>query len=147
MLLAARVRQLATLVLAATEFAAKVQPIRIPRMREEADPTTAAVDRTACQAGMLAQNGIQRPLILTNQRTDAVVLMPIPVRRKEFADGYDKNARFSVRIRIVFCMSPSYSLDACASRGRAGIFHALPPKPGPASSLRAAERGRVIELA
>jgi hypothetical protein len=79
---------------------------------------------------MIAQHGIQRPLILTNQRTGAAVLMPIPVRRKEFADGYDKNARFSVRIRIVFCMSPSYSLDALASRGRAGIFDALPPKPG-----------------
>jgi hypothetical protein len=108
--------------LAATEFAAKVPPIRIPRMREEANLTTAAVDRTACQTGMLAQDGIQRPLILTNERTGAVVLMPIPANRKEFADGYDKKAKFSVRILRLFCISPSYSLDAIASRGRPGIF-------------------------
>jgi hypothetical protein len=65
------------MVLAATEFAAKVPPIRIPRIREKANPTTAAVDRTASQTGMIAQDGIERQLILTNKRTGAVVLMPI----------------------------------------------------------------------
>jgi len=61
-------------------------------------------------------------LILTNKRTGALVPMPIPAKRKELADGYDKNAKFSVRILMLLCMSPSYSLDAIASRGRAGIF-------------------------
>jgi hypothetical protein len=65
------------MVLAATELTAKVPPIRIPRMREEANPTTAAVNRTACQTGMLAQDGIQRQLILTNERIGAVVPMPV----------------------------------------------------------------------
>ena len=111
------------MVLAATELAAKVLPIRIPRMREETNPTTAAGERTACQTGMLAQDGIQRQLILTNKRKGAVVLMPIPAKSKEFADGYDKNASLSVRILMLLCMSPSYSLDAFASRGRAGIFY------------------------
>ena len=82
----------------------------------------AAVHRTACQTGMIAQDGIQRELILTNKRTSAIVLMPIRAKRKEFPDGYDKNARFSVRMLILLCMSSSYSLDANASRGRAGIF-------------------------
>ena len=82
----------------------------------------AAVDRTACQTRMIAQDGIERQLILTNKRTGAVVLMPIRAKRKEFPDGYDKNARFSVRMLIVLCMSSSYSLDANASRRRAGIF-------------------------
>ena len=71
---------------------------------------------------MLAEDGIQRQLILTSKRTDAVVLMPIFGDPKEFPDGYDKNARFSVKMLIVLCMSPSYSLDAIASRGRPGIF-------------------------
>jgi hypothetical protein len=91
-------------------------------MRQEADSTTVAVDRTACQIRMLAQNGIQRQLILTNKRIGAVVQMPFFGIRKEFPDGYDKNARFSVRMLIVLCMSPSYLLDAQASSGRAGIF-------------------------
>jgi hypothetical protein len=106
----------------ATEFAVKVFPTGIPGMRQEADSTTAAVDRTACQMRMLAQNGIQRQLILTNKRIGAVVQMPFFGIRKEFPDGYDKNARFSVRMLIVLCMSPSYLLDAQASSGRAGIF-------------------------
>jgi hypothetical protein len=122
MSLAPRVGPFVAMALAATEFTAKIFPIRIPRMREEANPTTAAPDRTACQTRMLAQDGIQRQLILTNKRTDAVVLMPIFGIRKEFPDGYDKNARLSVKILSVVSMSPSYSLDAIASRGKPGIF-------------------------
>ena len=121
-LLAPRVGPFATLALAATEFTAKILPIGISRMRQEADPTTAAVDRTACQIRMLAQNGIQRQLILTNKRIGAVVQMPLFGIRKEFPDGYDKNAKFSVRILMVSSMSPSYSLGADASRSRAGIL-------------------------
>ena len=122
MLLTPRVGQFAAMALAATEFTAKIFPIRIPRMRQEPNPAPAAADRTACQIRMSAQDGIQRPLILTNKRTDAGVLMPILRIRKEFADGYDKNAKFSVRMLMLLSMSPSYSLDAIASRGRAGIF-------------------------
>ena len=110
------------MVLTATERAEEIPPIRIPRMRQEANCAVAAGDRTACQTGMIAQHGIQRDLILTNKRSDAVVLMPIRAKRKEFPDGYDKNAKFSVRMLRVSCMSPSYSLDANASSGRAGIF-------------------------
>ncbi len=82
MVFAPFVRLLATMVLTATELAAKVSPIRIPRMRQEANPTVAAGDRTACQTGTIAQDGIQRELILTNKREDAVVLMPILAKRK-----------------------------------------------------------------
>jgi hypothetical protein len=89
----------------------------------------AAVDGTACQIGMIAQDGIQRQLILTNKRASAVVLMPIRAKRKKFPDGYDKNARFSVKMLIVFCMSSSYPLDAKSSSGRARIFHVRTPNP------------------
>ena len=120
-LLAPLVGLLATMVLTATKRTAEIPPIRVPRMRQEANPTMAAVDRTACQTGTIAQDGIQRELILTNKRTGAVVLMPILAKRKEFPDGYDKNARFSVKMLIVLSMSSSYSLDANASRRRAGM--------------------------
>ena len=103
--------------------------MRVSRMREEANPTVAAVDRTACQTRMIAQDGIQRQLILTNERIGAVVLMPIRAKRKEFPDGYDKNARFSVKMLIVFCMSSSYPLDAKSSSGGTRIFHAWTRNP------------------
>jgi hypothetical protein len=134
-LLATLVGLLATLVPTATEFAEKILPIRIPRMRQEANSTVAAQDRTACQTGMIAQDGIQRKLILTNKRTDAVVLMPVLAKREKFPDGYDKNAKFSVRMLIRFCMSSSYSLDANASSGRARIFHAFTPKSEPSTAV------------
>ena len=127
--LAPLVGLLATMVLTATERTADILPIRISRMCEEANPTMAAGDGATCQTGMIAQDGIQRELILTNKRIRAVVPVPIRPKRKEFPDGYDKNARFSVRILSLLCISSSYSLDAKASRWRAGIFHAFTPNP------------------
>ena len=115
---------LATMVLTATELAAKIPPIRVPRMRQKADPTMAAVDRTACQTGMIAQDGIERQLILTNERASAIILMPIVAKRKNFGQRYDKNARFSVKMLICLCISSSYELDAKTSRSRARIFYA-----------------------
>jgi hypothetical protein len=97
-LLAPRVRQLLAMVLTTTKLAAQVPPTCIPRMREEPNPTPAAADRTDCRIRMSAQDGIHRQLILTNKRTGTLVPMPIPAKRKELADGYDKNAKFSVRM-------------------------------------------------
>jgi hypothetical protein len=76
-LLAPRVGLLAAVVLTATELAAEISAIRIPWMGQKANSTMAAVDRTACQTGMIAQEGIERQLILTNKRVGAVGLMPI----------------------------------------------------------------------
>jgi hypothetical protein len=76
-LLAPRVGLLAVVVLTATELAPEIPPICIPRMCQEANSTVAAAGRTACQTRMIAQDGIERQLILTNKRTGAVVLMPI----------------------------------------------------------------------
>ena len=128
-LLAPLVGLLAAVVPTATERTAEIPPIRIPRMCQEANSTVAAVDRTACQTGMIAQDGIQCELILTNKRTGAVVLMPILAKRKEFADGYDKNARFSDKMLIVLDTSSSYSLDANAARYRTRIFRTFTPNP------------------
>jgi len=71
---------LATVVLAAAERTAEIAAIRVPRMREKANSTVATVDRTLRQIGTIAQDGIDRQLILTNNRVDAIVLMPIRVK-------------------------------------------------------------------
>jgi hypothetical protein len=76
-LLAPRVGLLAAVVLTATERAAEIPPVRVPWMSEKANSTMAAVSRTACQIGTIAQDGLQRQLILTNKRVGAVVLVPV----------------------------------------------------------------------
>ena len=121
---APRVGTLATMVLSTTERAAEILSTCIPRMREEANPTVATANRTLFQIGTIAQDGIERQLILTNKRTGAIVLMPFLAKRKNFPDRYDKIARFSVKMLIVLCISSSYSLDAKASRCGARIFYA-----------------------
>jgi hypothetical protein len=125
MSLASRVGLLATVVFAATERTTQIASICVPPMRQKANPTVAAVDRTACQTRMIAQDRIQRDLILTNKRADAIVLMPIRAKTKEFPGGYDKNARFSVKMLTSFFTSSSYELDANASRARARFFDGL----------------------
>ena len=82
----------------------------------------ATVDCAASQTGMVAQDGIQCQLILTNKRVDAIILVPILAEGKKFRDGYSKKARFSVKMWIVFGIASSYSLDAKTSRGRARHF-------------------------
>ena len=74
---APRVRLLAAMVLTAPEWTVEIPSIRISRMCQKANPAVAAVHRTVCQIGMIAQDGIKRDLILTNKRTSAIVLMPI----------------------------------------------------------------------
>lgn len=75
--LAPRVRQLAAVVIAAAKRTVEIPPIRVPRVRQEANPTMAAGDHAACQIRMIAQNHIKRELILTNKQIGAIVLMPI----------------------------------------------------------------------
>ena len=120
---APRVAGLAAMMLPTTERAAEILSTCIPRVREEANPAVATKDRTLFQTRTTAQDGIERELILTNKRTGPIVLMPIFAKRKNFADGYDKTARFSVKMLSGLSISSSYSLDAKASRCRARIFY------------------------
>ena len=119
MLLASLVGPLPTVVLTATKGTADVATSRIPRMCEEANPAVATKDRTVFQIRTIAQDGIQLELILTNKRTSSIVLMPVLAKRENFGAGYDKNAKFSVKMLIDLCISSSYGLDAKASRCRA----------------------------
>ena len=112
MLSATRACRLPTVMLPAAKGTAKILPARIARMRQEPDPAVTAAYGAVLQIGTIAQNGIQRQLILTNKRVGAVILVPVLAKRKNFRDGYGKNARFSVRMWIVWTMSPSYYLDA-----------------------------------
>lgn len=102
MLLAPLVRVLAAAVLTASKRTVEIPPIGVPRMRQEANGAVAAVGRTACQTGTIAQDRIERCLILTNKPTSAIVPMPIRAKTKEFPGGDDKNARFSVKMLILF---------------------------------------------
>jgi hypothetical protein len=121
---APRVAELAMMVLSAAKGTAEIPTTRIAWIREEANPAVAAAHCAVLQIRNSPQGRIQRQLILTNKRTGAVVLMPILAKREDFRDGYQKIARFSVKILICFCISSSYSLDAKASRCRARIFYA-----------------------
>ena len=76
-LLAPRVGLLAAVVLTATEGAAEILAFGIAWMRQKANAAVATENRTACQTGMIAQERIERQLILTNKRVGAVGLMPI----------------------------------------------------------------------
>jgi len=112
----------------AAKGTAQVLTACVAGMREEANPAVAAPHRAVLQISTIPQDGIHRQLILTDERKNAIVLVPILAKRENFRDGYRKTARFSVKILIVLDISSSYSLDAKASRGRARIFHALASK-------------------
>ncbi len=110
------------MVQSTAEGATEILATRVAGMRQEADPAVATADSAVLQIRTIAQDGIQRVLILTNKRMGTVVLVPILAKRKNFRDSYDKIARFSVKMLIGFCITSSYPLDAKASRGRARFF-------------------------
>ena len=116
-----RVGTLATVVLSAAKGTAKILPAGVAGMSEETNSAVATLHCAVLQLRMIAQDAIQRHLILTDKRVDAVVLVPILAKSKNFRDRYDKRARFSV-IMLSLSTTSSYLIDAKASRGRAGYF-------------------------
>jgi hypothetical protein len=138
------VAPLATMVLPAAERAAEIPATPVAGMREEANPALAAEYCAVPQCRTLPQDGVQRELILTNERLDAVVLVPILAKSKNFRDSYSKRDKPSVKMLIGFRISSSYSLDANASRGRARIFHA--PSKNPARPIRTNDRAGTDHL-
>jgi hypothetical protein len=119
------------MVLAAAELATEIQPTRVAGMRKEANPAVAAAHRAVLQIRTVPQRGVQRDLILTNERFGAIVLVPILAKSKNFRDDYRKIIRFSVKMLIGSCISSSYYLDAKTSRRRARIFSASAQKISP----------------
>ena len=110
------VGSLTAMLFTAAEGTTQVLTTCIAGMGQETNPTVAADNRAVRQIRTVTQDGVQRELILTNKRTGAVVLMPILAKRENFRDGYDKIARFSVKMLSGLSIPSSYSLDAKASR-------------------------------
>ncbi len=109
---------------AATKGAAEILAASVAGMRQEANPTVAAPHRAVLQVSTIAQDRVQRELILTNKRIGPFVLVPVHAKREYFRDRYSKTDRFSVKMLMVFSISSSYPLDAKASRGRARSSYA-----------------------
>ena len=95
------------MVLPAAKWAMEIQAARIARMRQEANSAVAAGRDAAAQMRIGRQHRVQGHLILPNKRFSAVVLVPILAKRKNFRDGYDKTARFSV-IMLSLSTTSSY---------------------------------------
>ena len=99
---------------AATKGAAEILAASVAGMSQEANPAVAAPYRAVAQLGMIAQDRIQRELILTNKQIGPFVLVPILAKREYFRDRYSKTDRLSVKMLMVFSISSSYPFDAKA---------------------------------
>ena len=121
------------LMLSTAEGAAQVPPARVAGMGQKANPTMQTVRDTAPQMRMRRQQGVEGHLIVLNKRLDAIVLMPVLAKSKNFRDGDHKRARFSVMIGSLFCTPSSYRVDVNASTGRARIFFGLTETENPPS--------------
>jgi hypothetical protein len=114
------------MVLPAAERAPQVPATRVAGMREKPNPTMSTLRDTPLETGMRRKDGVQRDLILPDQRLGAVVLVPVRPKREKLLDGNGKKTKLSVRMRSV-CFTPSsYFIEANASRGGTRFFRALP---------------------
>jgi hypothetical protein len=72
----------------------KIFPASVLRSRQESNATVKAVFDVPLPCGMGLQEGVQRRLILPNERTDATVLMPIDPIREKLPDRDQKKTGF-----------------------------------------------------
>jgi len=72
----------------------QVFPASVLRNRQESNTTVEAVFDTTLQLVIGLQKGVQRRLILPNERTDATVLMPIDPIREKLPDRDQKKTGF-----------------------------------------------------
>jgi hypothetical protein len=114
--------QFPAMMIATAERAVQILTLGVARMGEEPNPAVFALDCAAGQLGTSFQNRVERNLILTNKRTSTLLPVPILGKDKNLFDAYDKKARLSAILWILFCISSSYPLDAKAPRGGARIF-------------------------
>ena len=113
---------LPALMIPTTERTSQIRPACVTGMRKKPNPAGDAETDTPLELRMGSQHRVQRHLILPNQRRSTLLLVPIRPKRKNFLDGNDKKAKFSVIIQIVLFTTSSYPIDAKASRGRARSF-------------------------
>jgi hypothetical protein len=91
-------------------------------MSEEANATVTAAHVATVQIGTVSQEGIESELILTNNWTSAVVLVPIFTKRENFGECHHEIAKFSVKMLMFVCISSSYSLDCQSIEGKGEDF-------------------------
>lgn len=137
------VRALLAMLLSAAERTTQIATLGVAGIGQKANPAVATAHDATPQIRIasVSQGRVECDLILTNKRTGAIVLVPIPRKGENLLDGYGKKARLSVTMRSCCCMSSPYPLDAPSSRGGARIFYAFAPKPGRAT--RANHPGRI----
>ncbi len=95
------------MVLPAAKWTAEIPAARVAGMSEEAYAAVATPHRAVPQIRTIPQDGIQRELILTDKRISTLVLVPILRKSENLFESYDRKARLSVMIRILFCMTSS----------------------------------------
>lgn len=113
---AASVGLLPAVVSSASEGATQILAPAVAGMCEETNPTVAAPHRAVLQVRTICQQGIQSDLILPNERTSAIKLVPVLSKREHFGDSHHQMAKFSVKTPIVVCIPSSYNLATRASR-------------------------------
>jgi hypothetical protein len=100
----------------------KIPPTGITRMSEKPYSAVPTASQATLQLPITLHGLVERLLILLSERDNAILSMPIGTKRETFRQSDDKNARFSVMIRMLLNISSSYTLEAEASRGRTGSF-------------------------
>ena len=78
----------------ATKGTPQIFPARVLRSCQESNATVKAVLDAPLQRGVGLQKGVERRLILPNNRTDATVLMPIDLIREKLPDRDQKKTGF-----------------------------------------------------
>ena len=88
------VRLLRAMTFRAAKGTPQIFPASVLRSRQKSNATIKAVFDATLQLVIGLQKGIQRRLILPNERTDATVLMPIDPIREKLPDRDQKKTRF-----------------------------------------------------
>jgi hypothetical protein len=111
-------------MLSTAEGTVQIVSAGIAGMSEKPNSTMTTASDARLQIVIVFHGFVERVLMLLNERDGAILSMPIGTKRETFRQRDDKNARFSVMIRMLLDISSSYPLEADASRGRMRIFYA-----------------------
>ena len=78
----------------AAKWTPQIFPASVLRSRQESNATVKAVVDATLQLVIGLQKGVQRRLILSNERNDATVLVPIDLIREKLPDRNQKKTGF-----------------------------------------------------
>jgi hypothetical protein len=81
-----------------SEGTAQIGAASVAPVREKTDAAMHTMSHATLELRLCLQQAVQGDLIVPDERLGAIVLMPIGPEGKNFLDGYNKKARFSVMI-------------------------------------------------